>query len=73
MLRISTAQLLALSFYETLPVGRGIEPTDNTRARSDMIYFDQQDDMSRQQDYWSSWIANELEYRRSFDKDVQQQ
>ncbi|KAA6374124.1 MAG: hypothetical protein EZS28_030348 [Streblomastix strix] len=50
--RSSIAQILALSFYETLPVGRGIEPTDKTKARSDMIYIDQHDndDMSRQQD-----------------------
>ncbi|KAA6393490.1 MAG: hypothetical protein EZS28_010983 [Streblomastix strix] len=30
--RSSIAQPLAFPFYETLPVGRGIEPTDNTRA-----------------------------------------
>ncbi|KAA6364998.1 MAG: hypothetical protein EZS28_039476 [Streblomastix strix] len=50
--RNSIAQPLALPFNETLSVGRGIKPTDNTRARSDMIYFDQHhnDHMSRQQD-----------------------
>ncbi|KAA6365027.1 MAG: hypothetical protein EZS28_039447 [Streblomastix strix] len=50
--RNSIVQPLALPFYETLSVCRGIKSTDNTRARSDMIYFDQHrnDDMSRQQD-----------------------
>ncbi|KAA6361386.1 MAG: hypothetical protein EZS28_043087, partial [Streblomastix strix] len=62
LLRSSTAQPLAIPFDETLPVDRGIEPTDNIGTRSDMIYFDLQDDMSRQQDYWGSWNANELEY-----------
>ncbi|KAA6401267.1 MAG: putative Transposon Ty3-I Gag-Pol polyprotein [Streblomastix strix] len=73
--RSSIAQPLALPFYETLPVGRGIEPTDNKGALNDIIYLDQHnsDDMSRQQDYWSSWNANEFEHRRSFDKDLQQQ
>ncbi|KAA6389513.1 MAG: hypothetical protein EZS28_014958, partial [Streblomastix strix] len=71
----SIAQPLALPFDETLPVGRGIEPTDNTRARSDIIYIDQydNDDMSRQQDQWSSWNVNEYQHRRSFDKEQQQQ
>ncbi|KAA6371030.1 MAG: hypothetical protein EZS28_033444 [Streblomastix strix] len=75
LLRSSIAQPLALPFYETLPVGQGTEPTDNTRARSDMIQNDQQDndDMSRQQDQWSGWKANEYQHRRSFDKDQQQQ
>ncbi|KAA6382732.1 MAG: hypothetical protein EZS28_021742 [Streblomastix strix] len=73
--RSSIVQSLALPFYETLPVGRRIEPTDNTRSRCDIIYFDQHDydEMARQQDYWGSWNANELEHRRSFDKDLQQQ
>ncbi|KAA6383006.1 MAG: hypothetical protein EZS28_021469 [Streblomastix strix] len=73
--RSSIAQPLALPFDETLPVGRGIEPTDNTRARSDIIYIDQydNDDMSRQQDQWSSWNTNDLEHRRSLNKDKQQQ
>ncbi|KAA6401070.1 MAG: hypothetical protein EZS28_003409 [Streblomastix strix] len=50
--RSSIAQHLSLPFYKTLPVGQGIEPTDNTRARNDIIYIDQYeyDDMSRQQD-----------------------
>ncbi|KAA6329191.1 MAG: hypothetical protein EZS28_053632 [Streblomastix strix] len=43
LLRSSIAQPLALPFDEILPVGRGIEPIDNTRARSDMIYIDQYD------------------------------
>ncbi|KAA6384270.1 MAG: hypothetical protein EZS28_020206 [Streblomastix strix] len=75
LLRSSIAQPLALPFYETPPVGQGIELTDNTRARSDIMYIDQydSDDMSRQQDYWSSWNANEYQHRRSFDKDQQQQ
>ncbi|KAA6399847.1 MAG: hypothetical protein EZS28_004632, partial [Streblomastix strix] len=74
-IRSSIAQPLALPFDETLPVGRGIEPTDNTGARSDMIYIDQcdDDDMSRQQDQCSSWNANEYLHRRSFDKDQQHQ
>ncbi|KAA6357550.1 MAG: hypothetical protein EZS28_046923, partial [Streblomastix strix] len=70
----SIDQPLALLFYENLLLGREIEPTDNTRVRSDVTYIDQQnDDMSRQQDKWSSWNANELEHLRSFDKDKQQQ
>ncbi|KAA6352704.1 MAG: hypothetical protein EZS28_051769, partial [Streblomastix strix] len=75
LLRSSIAQPLALPFDETLPVGRGIEPTDYTGARSDTMYIDQydNDDMSRQQDQWSSWNANEYQNRRSFDKDQQQQ
>ncbi|KAA6323324.1 MAG: hypothetical protein EZS28_054327, partial [Streblomastix strix] len=72
--RSSIAQPLALPFDDTLPVGRGIEPTDNTGARSDIMYIDQyDDDMSRQQDQWSSWNVNEYQHRRSFDKDQQQQ
>ncbi|KAA6371081.1 MAG: hypothetical protein EZS28_033390, partial [Streblomastix strix] len=39
----SIAQSLAFPFYETIPVGRGIDPIDNTRARSDMINIDQHD------------------------------
>ncbi|KAA6375323.1 MAG: hypothetical protein EZS28_029153 [Streblomastix strix] len=71
----SIAQSLALPFEETLPVGPRIEPTDNTKARSDIIYIDQHDneDMSKHQDQWSNWNVNELEHRRSFDKDKQQQ
>ncbi|KAA6340795.1 MAG: hypothetical protein EZS28_052511, partial [Streblomastix strix] len=48
LLRCSIAQPLALPLDEILPDGRGIEPIDNTRARSDMIYIDQydNDDMS---------------------------
>ncbi|KAA6381654.1 MAG: hypothetical protein EZS28_022818 [Streblomastix strix] len=61
--RSSIVQPLVHPFYETLPVGQGIEPTDNTRARSDTIYFDhhENDDMSRQQYQQSSYNANELE------------
>ncbi|KAA6354586.1 MAG: hypothetical protein EZS28_049887, partial [Streblomastix strix] len=70
----SIVQPLALLLYENLLLGREIEPTDNTRARSDATYIDQQnDDTSSQQDQWSSWNANELEHLRSFDKDKQQQ
>ncbi|KAA6377787.1 MAG: hypothetical protein EZS28_026684, partial [Streblomastix strix] len=43
LLRSSIAQPLALPFDETLPIGRGIEPIDNTRARSDITYIDQYD------------------------------
>ncbi|KAA6359321.1 MAG: hypothetical protein EZS28_045152, partial [Streblomastix strix] len=73
LLRSSIAQPLALPFDKTLPVGRGFEPTDNTRARSDTMYMDQYDinDMSIQQDQWSSWNANGLEHQRSFDKELQ--
>ncbi|KAA6404235.1 MAG: hypothetical protein EZS28_000222 [Streblomastix strix] len=62
--RSSIAQHLALPFYGTLPVGRGIEPSNSIRVQSDMIYINRQDndDMSRQQDQWSSWNANELEH-----------
>ncbi|KAA6403980.1 MAG: hypothetical protein EZS28_000490 [Streblomastix strix] len=42
--RSSIAQPLALPFDETLPVGRGFEPIDNTRARSGMTYFEKQND-----------------------------
>ncbi|KAA6356365.1 MAG: hypothetical protein EZS28_048108 [Streblomastix strix] len=72
--RSSIAQPLALPLYETLPVGRGIKPTDNIRARSDMIYIDLYDnhDMSRQQDQLSSGNINGLEHRRSFNKDLKQ-
>ncbi|KAA6402475.1 MAG: hypothetical protein EZS28_002009 [Streblomastix strix] len=68
-------QPLALPFYETLPVGGGIEPNDSMRARRDMIYIDQydNDDMSRQQGYRCSWNDNRLEHRRCFYKDNQQQ
>ncbi|KAA6394426.1 MAG: hypothetical protein EZS28_010050 [Streblomastix strix] len=53
----------------------GDEPTDNTRTRGDMIFIDQHDNdvVSRLLDYWSIWNANELEYGRNFDKDLQQQ
>ncbi|KAA6366952.1 MAG: hypothetical protein EZS28_037521 [Streblomastix strix] len=70
LLRSSIAQPLALPFDDTLPVGRGIEPTDNTIARSDMMYIDQYDnkDMSREQNQWSSWNANEYQHRRTFFK-----
>ncbi|KAA6394754.1 MAG: hypothetical protein EZS28_009717 [Streblomastix strix] len=73
--RSSTAQSPVIPFYEILLIGRGIEPTDNTRDGSDMIYIDQYDnnDTSRQRDQWSSWNVNGLEHRIRFDKDKQQQ
>ncbi|KAA6380368.1 MAG: hypothetical protein EZS28_024106 [Streblomastix strix] len=62
--RSSVAQHLALLFHETLLIGGGIEPTDNSRARSDMIFIEhnENDDMSRQQNYWSSCYVNGLEH-----------
>ncbi|KAA6380881.1 MAG: hypothetical protein EZS28_023594 [Streblomastix strix] len=55
LLRCSIADHYVQPIYETLPVGRGIEPTDSTRARSDMIYYQcDYEDTSRLLDYWYS-------------------
>ncbi|KAA6368434.1 MAG: hypothetical protein EZS28_036040 [Streblomastix strix] len=50
--RSSIAQPLALPFNEIPPIRPGIDSIDKTRARSDMIYFDQHDneDKSRHKD-----------------------
>ncbi|KAA6400000.1 MAG: hypothetical protein EZS28_004476 [Streblomastix strix] len=61
---VQLLNLLPSHLMRPYPSVEELNPTDNTGARSDMIYIDQydNDDMSRQQNQWSSWNANELEY-----------